>query len=95
MSIVTYNGVHLTSCLTHVFEQVAINDESGTDRLGYKYTISVETFANVAAAAGFFGLCGVQVPGTTVTELIAGVRDLLMARRQSFSYSQNGELLKV
>ena len=90
MSIVTYNGVHLTSCLTHVFEQVAINDESGTDRLGYKYTISVETFANVAAAAGFFGLCGVQVPGTTVTELIAGVRDLLMARRQSFSYSQNG-----
>lgn len=43
-TVITYNGITITNCVTEQFSQEAVFDDSGTDLLFHKFTIEVTGF---------------------------------------------------
>ena len=87
-------AVKLYRCLTRSFEQVPVYDESGTDLMYWKFTVSVTGFLHGHPQTSFYGLVGSPWPTSTHQPLRAstitsaatqhvGMRYML-APRQSF-----------
>lgn len=89
----TYNGVTLKNVLTRSFEQEPVYDESGTDILYQKFTVSVEAIANadlLLEANPTLGTMGVGVGGGAAGQVIQSARIRLAETRGAFVYQMEG-----
>lgn len=93
---VVYNDVTLKNVLTRVFEQEPVRDDSNTDTWYDKFTISVETIANIAifaAANQIHGITGNRVQGASAAEVCRNIQSRLGEDRKSFQYIQDGTVM--
>lgn len=61
----TYNGITLNHCLTKVFDQEAVYDDSGTDYLYTRFRLSVVGFIHAFGDVAFNGSSEFTGPGAT------------------------------
>lgn len=95
-----YNCIQIRNCNTTRFEQVTLYDDSHTDQVGTKYTISVIGYIHYDPNARITVLAHQQPAPTSAADLWSDIRNALMVPRAGFSYfvgtkepANNGECI--
>lgn len=96
-STVTYNGVTIRNCLTRMFEQENVLDESGTDTLFYRFRLSVVGYIHLHANANSkTKITGPNAESGSIATQHRAIRAKLMENRKDFLFSVgNIELLRA
>lgn len=92
---VNYNGMQLLGILTPLFDQDTVRDDSNTDTWYHKFTLEVETVANIAVFAAQnrnLGIVGNRVQGASAAEVCRNIQSRFEDRK-AFQFIQDGTIL--
>lgn len=90
-----YNGMQFLGIHTATFDQEPVRDDSNTDTWYDKFTISIDTVANIsvfAAANKNLGIIGNRVQGASAAETCRNIQERLEDRK-SFQFIQDGTVM--
>lgn len=88
-TILTYNGVSISDCLTKTFKQEPVRDPSGTDIEYVKFTVRVQSLVHDVTANTDFGFQPLT-GGDSIVSAEKRLRELLMQERKTFSFTVGG-----
>ena len=86
-----YNGLTLVDVLTKRFDQEAVYDESNTDLLFYRFSVSVVAYCHPNQNATTVNVS--PNPGGTSVDVQSAVRLALMERSRAFDFKVDGQSL--
>ncbi len=86
-TILSYNGITLSNCLTRQFDEEAVYDDSGTDVLYHKFTIEVVSYVHSANTQINNRIQTQPIFSSTTGNQYLGIRAPLMHPRGDFRYT--------